>query len=326
MGYSDVTFPAETKFLVTGGAGFIGANIVEVLLNKGCKVRVLDNLSTGKLSHLTPWIQNENLEVVIGDIRNLELCLKSCEDIDYVLHQAAWGSVPRSIKLPLEYEAINIKGTLNMLMAAKEKRVKRFVYASSSSVYGDYPSLPKEESRIGTPLSPYALTKRVNELYAHIFFKLYGLETIGLRYFNVFGKKQDPDSEYSAVIPRFIRLLMHNEVPTIYGDGTFSRDFTYVANVVEANLKACLAPLEAAGEVFNIAYGGQITLNELYDTLKSLLSKDIMPVYSEARTGDIPHSYADINKARQLLHYDPSFSFHDGIIKTIDWYKSVLSF
>ncbi|MFR9060910.1 NAD-dependent epimerase/dehydratase family protein, partial [Eubacterium callanderi] len=245
-------------------------------------------------------------------------------NIDYVSHQAAWGSVPRSIEMPLLYEEINIKGTLNMLEAARQNNVKKFVYASSSSVYGDEPTLPKKEGREGNLLSPYALTKRTNEEYARLYTELYGLETIGFRYFNVFGRRQDPDGAYAAVIPKFVSSLLYNIAPKINGDGTQSRDFTYIENVIEANLKGMQAPREAAGEAFNIAYGGQVNLNELYQKLSELLGKKIEPVYGPERAGDIKHSNADIDKARKFLKYAPEYSFERGIELTIAWYREML--
>lgn len=324
MGYENITFPQETKFLITGGAGFIGSNLCEALLKRGHFVRCLDDLSTGKEENIQPFLENPNFEFIKGDIRDLDTCMNACEDIDYVSHQAAWGSVPRSIEMPLLYEEINIKGTLNMLEAARQNNVKKFVYASSSSVYGDEPTLPKREGREGNLLSPYALTKRTNEEYAALYTKLYGLETIGFRYFNVFGRRQDPDGAYAAVIPKFVKNLLENEAPTINGDGTQSRDFTYIENVIEANLKGMQAPKEAAGESFNIAYGGQVNLNELYQKLSELLNKKIEPVYGPERAGDIKHSNADIGKAKKLLKYAPEYSFERGIELTIAWYESNL--
>lgn len=324
MGYQDIQFPKGTKFLVTGGAGFIGSNLVEALLNKGCYVRVLDNLSIGKKENIEEFANHENFEFIEGDIRDIDTCQNACKDIEYVLHQAAWGSVPRSIEMPLLYEEINIKGTLNMMVAARDNGVKRFVYASSSSVYGDEPNLPKKEGREGNPLSPYAITKKVNELYGKNFFDLYGLETVGMRYFNVFGRKQDPYSYYSAVIPKFVSMLLRDEAPTINGDGEHSRDFTYIDNVIEANLRACLAPKEACGKAYNIACGGRVSLNELYVILKELLNKDIEPIYGPNRNGDIKHSNADISNALMLLGYNPNYDFKDGIKLTIDWYKDNL--
>lgn len=248
--------------------------------------------------------------------------MKACEGIDYVLHQAAWGSVPRSIKMPLKYEEVNIKGAHNMMEAAKENKIKKFVYASSSSVYGDHPVLPKVEGQEGNVLSPYALTKKVDEEYGRLYFNLYGLETIGMRYFNVFGKRQDPFGAYAAVIPKFVKSLLDNEAPTINGDGLTSRDFTYIENVIEFNLKACLAPKEASGEAFNVAFGGRVTLNELYDTLATALGSDLKPTYAPTREGDIKHSNADITKAKTLVGYDPQYSFERGIEETIEWYKN----
>jgi UDP-N-acetylglucosamine/UDP-N-acetylgalactosamine 4-epimerase len=324
MGYADITFDNKSHFLVTGGAGFIGSNLCEALLNRGYAVRCLDDLSTGKQAHVDLLKSHPGFTFINGDVRNFETCLKACSGIDFVLHQAAWGSVPRSIKMPLLYEAINIKGTLNMMEAARQNGVKKFVYASSSSVYGDSAKLPKKEGNEGNPLSPYAVTKRVNEEYGSIYHKLYGLDTYGLRYFNVFGKRQDPDGAYAAVIPKFIRLLLRDEQPVIYGDGTQSRDFTYIDDVIEANLKACSAPSEAAGEAYNIAFGGREVLIELYDELCRILGKNIDPVFGPERPGDIRHSNADISKARTLLGYHPEWSFKKGIESTIDWYKENL--
>ena len=321
MGYENITFPQETKFLITGGAGFIGSNLCEALLKRGHFVRCLDDLSTGKAENIQPFLENPNFEFIKGDIRDLDTCMNACKTIDYVSHQAAWGSVPRSIEMPLLYEEINIKGTLNMLEAARQNNVKKFVYASSSSVYGDEPTLPKREGREGNLLSPYALTKRTNEEYAALYTKLYGLETIGFRYFNVFGRRQDPDGAYAAVIPKFVSSLLYNIAPTINGDGTQSRDFTYIENVIEANLKGMQAPKEAAGEAFNIAYGGQVNLNELYQKLSELLGKKIEPVYGPEREGDIKHSNADISKAKELLGYAPDYRFERGIERTIEWYR-----
>lgn len=320
MGYEGIRFEKGTRFLVTGGAGFIGSNLVEAILNLGYRVRVLDNFSTGKMSNIETFIKNENFELIEGDIRDLSICQKACEKVDYVLHQAAWGSVPRSIEMPIEYEEINIRGTINMMVAARDNKVKRFVYASSSSVYGDEPNLPKVEGREGKLLSPYAITKKVDELYAKNFYELYGLETVGLRYFNVFGKRQDPHSYYSAVIPKFVKLLINGEAPVINGDGKQSRDFTYVENVIEANLKACLAPVEAAGEAFNIAYGGREYLIDLYYKLCDLLRKNLQPSFGPDRKGDIKHSNANIDKAKKILNYNPSFDLNEGLKRTISWY------
>ena len=324
MGIENIKFPENTKFLVTGGAGFIGSNLTEAILNLGYKVRVLDNFSTGKRENIEGFLNNENFELLEGDIRNIETCRKACEGVDYVLHQAAWGSVPRSIKMPVLYEEINVKGHLNMMEAARENKIKKFVYASSSSVYGDHPVLPKKEGIEGNILSPYALTKKVNEEFADLYFRLYGLETVGMRYFNVFGRRQDPNGFYAAVIPKFVKQLINNEVPQINGDGETSRDFTYIDNVIEANLKACLTGKEASGQAFNIAYGGRETLNNLYNKLCKLLDKDIKPIYKEERAGDIRHSNADILKAKRLLGYSPDYSMDRGLELTIEWYKENL--
>lgn len=320
MGYKDLIFDKDSLFLVTGGAGFIGSNLCEAILDMGYKVRCLDNLSTGRQENIDIFIKNQNYEFMKGDIRDIETCLDACEGVDYVLNEAAWGSVPRSIEMPLYYEEVNIKGTLNMMEAARQKGVKKFVYASSSSVYGDHPMLPKREGQEGNLLSPYALTKHVDEEYGKLYFKLYGLETYGLRYFNVFGRRQDSDGAYAAVIPKFIKQLLNNERPTINGDGRQSRDFTYIENVIEANLKACQAKREAAGQSYNIAYGGREYLIDIYNLLKTLLGKEIEPIFGPDRQGDIKHSNADISKAQELLGYSPEYSFADGIKLAIDWY------
>ena len=324
MGYQNIQFPENTTFLVTGAAGFIGSNLCEALLNKGCKVKALDDLSTGKQENIDLFLGNLNYTFIKGDIKDLEVCLKACEGVDYVLHQAAWGSVPRSLEMPLFYNKNNIEGTLNMLEAARQNGVKKFVYASSSSVYGDEPNLPKIEGCEGNLLSPYALTKRCDEEWAKLYTKFYGLDTYGMRYFNVFGRRQDPDGAYAAVIPKFLKQLMHGETPTINGDGKQSRDFTYIDNVIEANLKACLAPHEAAGEAFNIAYGGREFLIDIYYGLTKALGVNIEPNFGPDRKGDIKHSNADISKAKKLLGYDPDYSFEDGIQLAIDWYKANL--
>ncbi len=324
MGYQEIQFPKNTTFLVTGAAGFIGSNLCEAILNKGCKVKALDDLSTGKQENIDLFSDNPNYTFIKGDIKDLETCVKACEGVDYVLHQAAWGSVPRSLEMPLFYNKNNIEGTLNMLEAARQNGVKKFVYASSSSVYGDEPNLPKTEGREGNLLSPYALTKRCDEEWAKLYTKFYGLDTYGMRYFNVFGRRQDPDGAYAAVIPKFLKQLMNGETPTINGDGKQSRDFTYIDNVIEANLKACLAPHEAAGEAFNIAYGGREFLIDIYYGLTKALGVNIEPNFGPDRKGDIKHSNADISKARKLLGYDPDYSFEDGIALAIDWYKENL--
>ena len=325
MGYKDLKFPDNSLFLVTGGAGFIGTNLCEAILDLGYRVRCLDDLSTGKQENVDLLINDENYEFIKGDIKDFDTCLKACEGVDYVLNQAAWGSVPRSIEMPLFYCANNIQGTLNMLEAARQNNVKKFVYASSSSVYGDEPNLPKKEGREGNLLSPYALTKRCDEEWAKQYTKHYGLDTYGLRYFNVFGRRQSPDGAYAAVIPKFIKLLLKGETPTINGDGRQSRDFTYIENVIEANLKACAAPHEAAGEAFNIAYGGREYLIDIYNGLTEALGVDVQPNFGPDRPGDIKHSNADISKAKELLGYDPEWSFERGIKAAIDWYRENLA-
>ena len=323
-GYKNLEFDRDSIFLVTGGAGFIGSNLCEALLDRGYQVRCMDNFSTGKRENMEGFLHNKNFTIIEDDIRNLEACLVACEGADYVLHQAAWGSVPRSIEMPLLYEEINIRGTLNMMEAARQQGVKKFVYASSSSVYGDHPVLPKKEGQEGELLSPYALTKRVDEEYGKLYKELYGLDTYGLRYFNVFGRRQDPDGAYAAVIPKFIKQLLNDEQPTINGDGKQSRDFTYIENVIEANLKACLASSEAAGQAFNIAYGGREYLIDIYYELCKALGKEIDPIFGPDRPGDIKHSNADINKARELLGYQPEWSFERGIKAAIEWYRENL--
>ena len=320
MGYSNLKFSENSTFLVTGGAGFIGSNLCEAILKMGYKVRCLDDLSTGKQANVDIFLDNPNYTFIKGDIKDLDTCMAACEGVDDVLNQAAWGSVPRSIEMPLFYEKNNIMGTLNMMEAARQQGVKKFVYASSSSVYGDHPVLPKKEGQEGNLLSPYALTKRVDEEFAKLYTRLYGLDTYGLRYFNVFGRRQDPDGAYAAVIPKFIKMLMNGETPTINGDGMQSRDFTYIENVIEANLKACLAPHEAAGNAFNIAYGGREYLIDIYHSLTRALGKDIEPNFGPDRAGDIKHSNADISKAREMLGYDPDYDFDSGLKLAIDWY------
>lgn len=321
MGYDNLLFDKETVFLVTGGAGFIGSNLCQALLDKGNIVRCLDDLSTGKQSNIDLFIDHSDYTFIKGDIRDLDTCMKACQGVDFVLHQAAWGSVPRSIKMPLLYENINIMGTLNMLEAARQNNVKKFVYASSSSVYGDEPHLPKKEGVEGNLLSPYAVTKHVCEAYAKQYTMHYGLDTYGLRYFNVFGRRQDPEGAYAAVIPKFLKLLLNDEQVTINGDGKQSRDFTYIENVIEANLKACKASSDVAGEAFNIAYGGREYLIDIYDALCKSLGKNHKPIFGPDRAGDIKHSNADISKAKKLIGYDPSWSFELGIKAAIEWYK-----
>ncbi len=317
-------------WLVTGGAGFIGSNLVERLLSLGQKVVVLDNLATGHQRNLDQVLAavgedgRARLQFITGDIRELDTCRRACEGVDRVLHQAALGSVPRSLKDPLTSHAVNVDGTLNMLLAARDAGVRRFVYASSSSVYGDHPGLPKVEDRIGKPLSPYAVTKRVDELYAQNFADAYGLETIGLRYFNVFGRRQDPNGPYAAVIPRWISALLAAQPTVIFGDGETSRDFCYVDNVVQANLLAACAPpkSEAVGGIFNIAYGARTTLTELHGLLRERLPvKDAAPPdYQPFRPGDVRHSLAETAKAQTLLGYAPTHSVAQGLDETMEWY------
>lgn len=324
MGYKNLKFPDHSLFVVTGGAGFIGSNLCEAILELGYKVRCLDNLSNGKKENIATFMGNSDFEFIEGDILDLDTCMKVCDGADFVLNQAAWGSVPRSIEMPLFYAQNNMIGTINMLEAATKCGVKKFVYASSSSVYGDAPKLPKQEGNEGNLLSPYAVTKRVCEEYAKQYTMYYGLDTYGLRYFNVFGRRQDPNGAYAAVIPRFLKLLLNDKAPTINGDGKQSRDFTYIDNVIEANLKACQAGKEAAGEAYNIAYGGREYLIDVYNTLNAVLGKNIKPIFGPDRKGDIKHSNADISKAKRLLGYNPEYSFEDGIKLAIEWYRENL--
>ncbi|GAB1793262.1 SDR family oxidoreductase [Priestia megaterium] len=321
MGYENVNFPKETSFLVTGAAGFIGSNLVEALINKGYKVRGLDNFSTGRKENVEEFINEDNYEFIEGDIRDFKTCQTACEGIDYVLHQAALGSVPRSMKEPLIYEDNNIKGTANLMEASRMAGVKRFVYASSSSVYGDSPTLPKVEGDEGNVLSPYALTKKVNEQYGKLYTKVYGLECIGLRYFNVFGRRQDPDSQYAAVIPKFVKSLRAGEQVEIYGDGEQSRDFTYIENVIEANLKSCIAPQEAYGKAYNVAFGERFTVNQMYKLMCELLEIELAPKYLEPRAGDIKHSLASTLNAESFIGYEPDWNFKKGFVEALNWYK-----
>ena len=313
--------------LITGGAGFIGSNLCEYFLNKGYKVVCLDNFATGHRRNLKNFINHPEFTLVEGDIRNATVCATAVKGVDYVLHQAALGSVPRSIKDPSTTNEVNVSGFLNMLTAAKEEKVKRFVYAASSSTYGDSEALPKVEDVIGKPLSPYAITKYVNELYAEIFSKTYGIETIGLRYFNVFGPKQDPNGAYAAVIPKFVMQLMQLESPKINGDGNYSRDFTYIENVIQMNELAMLTKNPTAiNTVYNVAFGDRNTLNDLVGYLKQFLTEYDQRVaaveveYGPNRAGDIPHSLASINKAKTLLGYDPKYSMQEGLKAAVDWY------
>lgn len=318
-------FEKIKKVLITGAAGFIGSNLVEGFLEKGYFVRGLDNFSTGKRANIEIFRQNPFFEFIEGDIRNFDTCKKACYDIDYVLHEAALGSVPKSIKFPILYEEINIGGMLKMMQASIESNVERFIYASSSSVYGSSISLPQQEGKEGKALSPYALTKQVNEQYAELYNKHYNLNIIGLRYFNVFGKRQDFDSEYSAVIPTFIKKLLDNEQVVINGNGTQTRDFTYIENIIDANLKACTSTHSVCGNVYNIAYGENTDLNDLHYMLCKLLNKDLKPIYGPERKGDIKNSFADISKAREKLGYNPKYSVFEGLKLTVEWYKSFLN-
>lgn len=307
---------SNLNILVTGGAGFIGSNIVEFLLkNHVKKIRVIDNLSTGNKNNLHPFLDKyDNLEFMYGDISKLEDCRKAVKGMDVITNQAALGSVPRSINDPLSSHISNVNGFLNLLISAKEEGIKRVVYASSSSVYGDHPVLPKKEENTGNVLSPYAATKAIDEIYAGVFTKCYGMECIGLRYFNVFGPRQDPNGAYAAVIPKFIDLMKQNKQPTINGDGTFSRDFTYIDNVVQSNVKALTTQnTECYGEAINIGAGGRITILELVDAINKGLNTNIEPVLGSNRAGDIPHSNADISKAKSMLDYDPKIQFYEGI-------------
>ena len=316
----------KKKILVTGGAGFIGSNLTEALLKLNNEVICLDNFATGKKENITPFLTNPNYTLIEGDIRKLSDCQLAVKGVDYVLHQAALGSVPRSIKDPITSNDVNVGGFLNMLVASRDAGVKRFIYAASSSTYGDSEVLPKVEDKIGKPLSPYAITKYVNELYADVFSKTYGIETIGLRYFNVFGRKQDPNGAYAAVIPKFVSQFMAGESPVINGDGNYSRDFTYIDNVIQANLLSIVANKKAVNTVYNVAYGERNTLNDLINYLQDFLSqydakiKDVKVVNGPNRLGDIPHSLASVDKAKKLLNYQPEFSLQDGLKEAVKWY------
>ncbi|MGD2246732.1 MAG: SDR family oxidoreductase [Candidatus Aminicenantes bacterium] len=306
------------KYLVTGGAGFIGSHIAEELVRRGHLVRIVDNFITGRKENIAAFL--DRIELIEGDIRDFEVCRRTTKGVDFVLHQAALPSVPRSVKDPLLTNEINITGTLNLLLASRNERVRKFVFASSSSVYGDDLKLPKKEGVEGIPLSPYAVSKRVGEMYCQIFHQVYNLPTLCLRYFNIFGPRQDPTSQYAAVIPNFINKVLKNENPVIFGDGEQSRDFTYVSNVIEANILASEAT-GVSGEVFNIACGERTTVNTLVKKINKLLAQEINPAYAEERPGDIKHSYADISKARKMLKYEPSVSFSEGLGETVRWYK-----
>ncbi len=304
-----------TRYLITGGAGFIGSNIVEELLKRGDFVRVLDNFSTGRRSNLDPF--KNDIDLIEGDIRSYHVVQKACQGIDYVLHQAALPSVPRSIFDPITSNDVNVNGTLNILHAAKECNVKRVVYASSSSVYGDNPKSPKSEDFIPNPKSPYAVSKLTGEYYCKVFYQIYGLETVSLRYFNVFGLRQDPNSQYAAVIPKFLKMIKNGQSPTINGDGNQSRDFTFVKNNVEANIIACTAP-NAAGKIFNIACGESFSLNQLVEMLNGILGTNVQPIYGPERSGDVKHSLADIQKAEEDLNYRPLVMFKEGLKILVD--------
>ena len=327
MNIKSLKLNSNNHILVTGGAGFIGSNLCEAFISNGNKVTCLDNFATGKRENIAHLHSNKNFKLIEGDIRNLEDCHKACAGVDYILHQAALGSVPRSINDPITSNAVNVSGFLNMLVAARDAKIKRFVYAASSSTYGDSKNIPKVEDIIGKPLSPYAITKYVNELYAEIFSKTYGLETIGLRYFNVFGRKQDPNGAYAAVIPKFVMQLMQHESPIINGDGSFSRDFTYIDNVIEMNIRAIVSKnKDAINTVYNTAYGERTTLNELVLLLKEYLSAfdeeiaNVDTIYGSTRQGDVPHSLASIDKAKKLLGYDPKFDIKTGLKEAVSWY------
>jgi len=310
------------SFLVTGGAGFIGSNLVEYLIDYQAKrIRILDDLSTGFLKNIEPFLSLPNVEFVQASITDLDVCMQACKGIDYVFHQAALGSVPRSLANPIASNEANVTGFLNMLWACKENAVKRLVYASSSSVYGDSPILPKQENHIGKPLSPYALTKYINELYAEVFAKNYGIDCIGLRYFNVFGYRQSPEGAYAAVIPLFIKALLKKQSPTIYGDGEQSRDFTFVSNAVQANIKAALCKHpEAGNKIYNVACGESLSVNEIFQILKEILRVEVEPTYAPTRKGDIRNSLADISAAKKFLNYQPTTFAKEGLQKTVDWF------
>lgn len=323
-----------SKILVTGGAGFIGSNLCEALLTQGDSVVCLDNFATGHMKNLIPLLERypDSFKLIVGDIRNMDDCRKSVEDVDYVLHEAALGSVPRSIQDPVTTNEVNIGGFLNMIVAARNAGVKRFIFAASSSTYGDSKGLPKVEDVIGKPLSPYAITKYVDELYADVFARTYeGFEYIGLRYFNVFGRRQDPNGAYAAVIPLFVKKFMNHEAPTINGDGEYSRDFTYVDNVIQMNLRAMeTTNPDAVNQIYNTACGDRTTLNQLVEVLREFLSEhdpeiaNIEPIYGPNRAGDIPHSLASIDKARKLLGYDPQYSIKEGLKEAVKWYRKNL--
>ncbi|MES2479270.1 MAG: SDR family oxidoreductase [Bacteroidota bacterium] len=318
---------SQNSFLITGGAGFIGSHIVDYLLSNGAgKVRVMDNLATGLQSNVDLFAHYPNYEFINGDIRDFASCMRACEGIDYVSHQAALGSVPRSVKDPVASNEVNVTGFLNMLTASKDSSIKAFVYASSSAVYGDEPNLPKVEERIGNPLSPYAVTKKTNELYADVFSKLYGMNIIGFRYFNVFGARQDPNGPYAAVMPLFVSGIINNTPVYINGDGEQTRDFTYVDNAVQANIRGMLSENSASfGQVYNIAVGEKFSVNYLYNAIRELLGIKHEATYRQEREGDIRNSLADISKARNLLGYNPQYRFEDGLKLTVEYFRKVYS-
>lgn len=318
---------SNSSFLVTGGAGFIGSHIVEYLLSNGAgKVRVLDNLATGSINNVNLFSSYGNYEFVEGDIRDFEICEKACEGIGYVTHQAALGSVPRSVKDPVTSNEVNVSGFVNMITAAKDSGVKAFVYASSSSIYGDEPNLPKVEERVGNPLSPYAVTKKTNELYANVFHQLYGMKVVGLRYFNVFGPRQDPNGPYAAVIPLFVSGIINQTPVYINGDGEQTRDFTFVDNAVQANVRGMLADNDAAfGEAYNVAVGENFSVNFLYNAIREMLALQHEATYREPREGDIRNSLADISKANKLLGYAPTQRFMEGLQQTVAFFKEMYS-
>lgn len=310
-------------YLVTGGAGFVGSNLVEGLLERGEEVRVLDDFSSGRRENLGPMVGR--IDLIEGSIADFETCRQAVQDVDFVLHQAATPSVPKSLRSPRETTAVNIGGTVNMLVAARDAAVKRFIFAASSSVYGNTEALPKVETMPSVPLSPYAIQKLAGEQYCRVFFEQYGLETVALRYFNVFGPRQDPSSMYSAVIPKFVTACLRDEAPTIFGDGETSRDFTYIDNIIQANVRACAAPKRAAGRVMNVALGSRITLTDLAHGIREALGRGRPPVYADERAGDVKHSMADVSLARELIGYDPEVDFSQGIAKTIAWYAQSTS-
>lgn len=317
---TDIT---NIKFLVTGGAGFIGSNLVEYLLHFGAKVTVLDDLSTGFYKNIKPFESNEKFVFIKGDIRNIDTCQSTCSGVDYVLHQAALGSVPRSMNDPANTNAVNIDGFLNVLIAARDQKVKRFIYAASSSTYGDSTALPKVEENIGKPLSPYAITKYVNELYADVFHKIYGIDCIGLRYFNVFGPKQDPKGAYAAVVPLFIDAILNNTAPTIHGDGRQTRDFTYIENVIQMNMKALFSESkESLNQVYNTAVGDRTAVIDLFNALKKHVGSTLNPTFVASRKGDVHDSLADISKAKKHLGYEPVVKIEEGLARTLDWFRA----